>query len=423
MEQQRTEFRKNVLASFGVEGELANELLEYNQNHFEQAAIDLSSFPWPDEMFVAAWRQYAQETEETGSIVPLAKYLVQLRFPIQEGMSASEEYLAATRRGLTAEVMKQAVGFVWQAPENCEITIHATAAGHIPVITAGHRQDFISLVQALTRRNEPQPVPGSMGACMISGYCNWHRIALLRDSFLASASDCSSWTEEFQRIKAQKEMYQDRFIILSSGPYSAVPAAALGLNEQEWLRLSVIIRREHECTHYFTRHVYSSMRNSLLDELIADYMGITAAVGRFRADWLLWFFGLESFPSYREGGRLQNYRGSPSLSNEAFRMLQKLVVAAAANLETFDRVYIPEFRHASLRPVLMKILTQLTIEEIASIEAEKILQNSFFAALSTLNNKTNAWNLNSWEAVRPEFDLQKPAMAAAEVAAKGLTRH
>ena len=144
----------------------------------------------------------------------------------------------------------------------------------------------------------------------------------MRDGFRQSANAQQSWPEEFQRIKAQKELYQDRFIILSTGPYSNVHAGEIGLDPEDWLKLSLVIRREHECAHYFTRRVFSSMRNSLLDEIIADYCGITAAVGRFRADWLLRFFGLESFPHYREGGRLQNYRGTPALSDPAFVVLQ-----------------------------------------------------------------------------------------------------
>ncbi len=74
------------------------------------------------------------------------------------------------------------------------------------------------------------------------------------------------------------------------------------------------------------------MRNNLLDELIADYMGITAAAGRYRSDWFLRFMGLESFPAYREGGRLQNYRGRPPLSEGAFAVLRVLVRDIAENL-------------------------------------------------------------------------------------------
>ena len=95
-----------------------------------------------------------------------------------------------------------------------------------------------------------------------------------------------------------------------------------------------------------TSHAASltSMRNNLLDELIADYRGIVASSGCYRADWFLRFLGLESFPHYREGGRLQNYRGQPTLSDGAFKILQALVKAAAENLQHFDAEYASELK-------------------------------------------------------------------------------
>lgn len=82
----------------------------------------------------------------------------------------------------------------------------------------------------------------------------------------------------------RNERLQIRFIILSDGFYSAVQASELGLSSEEWKEASLIIRREHEYAHYFTRRVFSSMRNNMLDELIADYMGITQAMGTYRAE-------------------------------------------------------------------------------------------------------------------------------------------
>ncbi|HEY6349437.1 MAG TPA: hypothetical protein VI636_08525 [Candidatus Angelobacter sp.] len=393
--EQRLAIRADVLASLGAGTEVAEEVLRYNENHFDHAAIAGSRFPLDDESFVATWRQYARETEETGDITPLAKYLVQLQFPIEARMSETANYIAATRRGLKMEGMKLGLGLPLREPRRCRLGIHPTAAGSMPLLLTGNREDFVSLVQAFTHRNEPHPVPDSMGACMVAGYNNWHRIAVLRDHFQVSRSANASWAEEFQRIKAQKELYQDRFIILSTGPYSAVRASALGLGHQEWLELSAVIRREHECTHYFTQRLFSSMRNSLLDELIADYMGISVATGRFRADWLLRFFGLESFPKYREDGRLQNYRGAPPLSGHAFALLQKLVVAAATNLEDFDRCHVPEFQHSRLGPALLKTLTRLTVEELACNKTQEMLGDSFAEAVKGMSGSDLADGLKA----------------------------
>jgi hypothetical protein len=148
----------------------------------------------------------------------------------------------------------------------------------------------------------------------------------------------------------------------------------MGLPDAQWRRLSLVIRREHECTHYFTRRVFSSMKNRLLDEIIADYMGITAAAGRFRADWFLRFLGLENFPDYRRGGRLENYRGDPSLSGGGFSTLQVLVIKAAVNLERFDTTHCKIMQTLQGRAVALMALTYLTLEELASDEAMKFLE-------------------------------------------------
>ena len=297
--QERRTFRMQVLVNLGADRTQLEELLSYNQNFFQPN--DNVRYPLADEPFVEVWENYACEVAQAANIAVLSKYLVQLRFPICAGMSENADYLAATRRGVNSDNLEAATGLLLQRPERCQLVLHSSPAGRIPLLIAEARKDFVHLVQALAKRNEPISIPDSMGASMVAGYNNWHRIQLLRSAFEAS-NHSSSWDVEFQRIKEQKSCYQDRFIILSSGPYSGVPAADLGLQPDEWRRISLAIRREHECAHYFTRRVFGSMRNNLIDELIADYWAISTTLGHFRADWFLRFFGLEAFPRYREGG-------------------------------------------------------------------------------------------------------------------------
>ena len=151
---------------------------------------------------------------------------------------------------------------------------------------------------------------------MVSGYNNWGRI---RRAAPAGRGLRAASRRTASCIRTASSCSRD-------GPYSAVPAADLGLDEAAWKEMSLVIRREHECTHYFTRRLFGSMRNNLLDELIADYAGITAALGHFRADWCLRFLT----------ARLEIYRGKPPLSDGAFRVLPALLEAAAENLERFE---------------------------------------------------------------------------------------
>lgn len=380
--------RARILTEFGANARETEELLAYNRNVFEGDNFKASlQFPLPSEPHIAVWQEYVTEAETRGTFATLKDALIQLRFPIETGISQSEAYLAATRKG----IIPNETGLL-QQPQ-IQLTIHHSLAGAIPVLLTKNREDFVTLVRAITKRNEPVAIPDSMGACMVAGYNNWDRIRRYRQQWLAARQqetenrqqgqegyefdlkDSSelAWSAEFKRLIARKELYQDRFIILSDGFYSNVKPEELGLTADEWRSVSLTIRLEHECTHYFTRRVFNSMRNNLLDELIADYRGIVAATGEYKADWFLRFLGLESFPYYREGGRLQNYRGQPPLSDGAFKILQRLVKVAAENLEDFDRNYGYQLRTRD-NPIMLMALTCLTIEELASSQAGDRLQ-------------------------------------------------
>ena len=386
--------RAKILAEFGANAAETEELLEYNQNVFQTytgGANTSFQFPLPSEPHIAVWQEYVERAKTDGAWSTLQNALIQLKFPIQAGISQTETYRAATRKEIEPNVTIDSL----QQPEALQLTIHQSLAGEIPVLLTTNRDDFVYLVRAITKRNEPVAIPDSMGACMVAGYNNWDRIRRYRQQWSINNSDTElAWSAEFKRLTARKELYQDRFIILSDGFYSNVQPQELGLTETEWRHLSLTIRLEHECTHYFTRRVFNSMRNNLLDEFIADYRGIVAARGSYKADWFLHFMGLESFPYYREGGRLQNYRGQ--LSDGAFKTLQKLVKSAAENLEECDRalkddaklvlkdtaLHKASRRHRTYAQQLSKgeglfapttdrtrmlmALTSLTIEELAS---------------------------------------------------------
>lgn len=356
--------RRAVLAALGVRGDAADELLRYDESPFA-AGEAVPDLPLADEPFVEAWERYAALAAERGAFPALREALVQLRFPVRAGMSETAEYRAATRAGAPPP---EGEGVRLEAPGALRLFLHPTAAGRIPVLLAATRADFVTLVRALVRRNEPAEIPPSMGACMVAGYNNWERMARVRRAWEAGAlpvEGAAGWPAAFAVLRGRRELYQDRFVVLSPGPYSGVAPGEMGMGEDEWNAASVRIRLEHECAHYVTRRVLGSMRNNLLDELIADYVGIASAAGSFRAGWFLRFMGLEG-PGYRAGGRLQNYRGDPPLSDAAFAGLQALVRRAAARLEAAD-AGLPGLCSTPLgRARAILALAPLTLEEIAA---------------------------------------------------------
>jgi hypothetical protein len=342
-----------------MDEEIQDELARYLENPFDLGALGPGTeLPLPDEPFVATWERWAEEARQRGAFAVLSDNLPQLRFPIRDRISATDDYRAATLRGVPPEELPGATGLELERPGLIELAIHPSPAGRIPVLLVRGRAEFVALVRALGRRNEPSPVPDSQGALMVGGFNNWARIRELR----SRGQEVTGTTP--------KELYQDRFILLSDGPYSAVPAVELGLADDEWKEISLAIRRDHECAHYFTRRLFGSMRNHAHDELIADWAGLVAATGRFRADWFLCFLGLEDPSRYRPGGRLDIYRGD--LSDAAFAALHEVIRSAALNLESFDA----PLETLEDRARMLTALASLRLDELASHEGGALLQKA-----------------------------------------------
>ncbi len=320
--------------------------------------------PPPPEPHVEVWREYAADAAQMGAWEALRRRLPQLRFPVRAGISQTEAYRAATRRG--EDVTDGGDGLEIHFPDRLRIWIHDSLAGPIPVLCAADREDFVLLVQALSGRNEPVPVPDSMGACLVSGFNNWDRIRRLLER-----RPPEERAEELARIVPHKTLYQDRFLILSEGPYSGVAAAEMGLPPEEWLRLSLLIRlRTSNAAHYLSLRLFGRVYDRPVDELIADYVGVAAAAGRYRFDWALRFLGLEDSGKYREGGRLENYVGRPPPSGAAFQTLQGLMRAAAVNLERLDSLYFSGPRQGGDRMLLAPELFPATLEQLAAGQAD-----------------------------------------------------
>ena len=305
--------------------DLLVELSGYTENSFHPKETPFKLKKLADEPQVATWKKYIEESKDQGIYQVLKKYLVQFQFPIQKNISQTEDYRSATLKGSSITFMQDATGLILTEPDKLKLFLHPSLAGKIPVIIANNRFDFQAIVQALTYRNEPKPMPPSMGAAMIQGLNNWDR---LRKAIQGSSQ---------KTVLANKSLYQDRIIVLSRIPYSNVSAEEMNLEEEDWLDKSLSIRLEHECAHYFTLRHFGKMSNNMHDEIIADYMGICSVLPQFSAKWFLQFIGLGDYPTFMESGRMKNYLGNPPISDSAFKVLQTIVKQAADNIEKFDK--------------------------------------------------------------------------------------
>ena len=350
------------------------EILNYAENKFVYPSEE---FTTNNSAQIATYQQYVTEAESTGVINVLKKKLVQLQFPVQKGISQTEQYKSATLRG---KVNYSESNLNLLEPEAIKLDVYdSKLIGKVPVIVVPNDLDFATIVCALSNRNEPKPIPQSMGATFIKGLNNWDRINTLRRGFLEN-NPSDQWTLFFRNnILPNRGLYQDQLIFLSTKPYSNVGHEVMGLDEYAWRSHSFKIRLAHECAHLFTLKYFGAISNNLHDELIADYAGITSVLGTFRSSWMMHFMGLENFPNYREGGRFQNYIGE--LSAATFSVLQLLFKRAVDNISKFDQT-ISELPHNDDYMSRVKSLCLCDLITMAMEDGEQSLMDVYESQLT-----------------------------------------
>lgn len=178
-------------------------------------------------------------------------------------------------------------------PEQVRIEIYQSFAGEIPIIYADDARDFEQLVTNIVYKGIRPENISKTGASFVSG----------------------------------KTV---RFIILSAKPYSNVTAEELGLDGKTWAEKSMLIRRSHECTHFFTKQTYGISNNILHDELMADFIGLYDTFGFYKAEWFLKFMGIIK----GNGERMIVY--TKDLSPKVRNVMITLISQAAYQLEKWS---------------------------------------------------------------------------------------
>lgn len=354
--------------------QVSDELRGYLQNKF--CVKETHKQPvFPNELYIDSWEEYAVNYREGEAFQLLRKCYPQLNFPIEEGINKTQHYIDAVLKG-QCQYSDDTDLSPFKKPEHVRFTLHNSIVGKVPVLFVTDDQDFVKLVQYLLHKNNPVPVPLSMGALLVNGINNWDRIHSLKNKWLRTNS-AETWNHEFStNILPNPGLYKDKLIILSTKPYSNVPAHRLGLTEEEWAAYSLSIRLEHECTHLFTLNQYGCASNNLHDELIADYIGISKTTGTYNKEWMLAFMGLEEYPSYRKGARLENYLVNTNLTTESFSQLISVIKSAVESIACFDAA-LGIIQSAHDQVCRMDALCTIDLADIASVNGSDLLRRKY----------------------------------------------
>ena len=315
---------------FGFSGMLK----EYLFNKFNSGEKH-SFLNFSEESDIQFWDELSKKNDGTSILDALKKCYPQLNFPIEKEIEKTELYKDFVLRGKT-DFTNLTSSLELSDLKSIKLEINESIGGKIPTLTISNQEDFVKIIQALLHKNNPVEIPSSMGAALINGINNWERLNTIKNNWLAN-NPFGNWNTEFSSIILNKSLYKDKLIVLSTKPYSNVSASQLGLSDDLWISYSISIRKEHEFTHLYTLKRYGLASNNLHDELIADYIGIIKAIGYYDKTWMLNFMGLEEYPQYRRGARLENYVKENRLSAEDFKQLIRIVKNAIETIAVFDK--------------------------------------------------------------------------------------
>lgn len=353
--------------------DLSEELKTYLSNNFRSKKT-VKRFE--NEIGIEYWEDFARKNTDDKSVFDeLKKCYPQLNFPIEPEIDKKEAYKDLVLRGKTGNIN---LPFFLKLNDykNITLRISESIAGKIPIITLPDKEDFITILQCLLYKNNPRDVPHSMGAVLINGINNWQKIAVLKSDWLTVNPE-GNWSQEFyMNVLPNPSLYQDKLIIISTKPYSNVSAQQLGLDESLWLSYSILIREEHECTHLYTLKKFGTASNNLHDELIADYIGIVKTIGKYNKSWMLMFMGLENYPEYRQGARLENYIADNTLPKEDFEQLIKIVKTAIENIAVFHE-YQGNLQSNIDQMCRIDALCETSLEELSSTNGASLLIENY----------------------------------------------
>ena len=310
-----------------------------------------TTIPAPAQAHIDWWRRGPASRDATA--VDLVTDIAQFRIDVAEGASDSSRYRRLIRETQVPGPDDVATEPVFIDPDGVETDIHEHAAGPLPVVACRERIDFERCFRTLAGRCEPIDVPKAVHALYLAGLPNPARTREIQEAWLASGGLDPDWPAEARaRRTADPTTFHDQLILVHDAPYAglAAPEVDSSYSERDWLERSRILRLEHEFTHHTTHRLLGSYRLHVLDELYADFMGFTKAMGRFDARVFLAGLGIRN-DEVANDGRLWTY--VRDLDRSGIGELVDITARCAANLEAIAPGFITDERTRLRRLLLL----------------------------------------------------------------------
>jgi hypothetical protein len=319
------------------------QTLEEYCRRFKDADARWPDLPVPADGRERWWERWLAERDPNACWEDLRQHLPQLLLQPGVDVHSGDAYQRLVMRGEPAQTEDLELAPVLHDPSGTTISIAQHPTGAVPVLTFRNHEDFVLAVRCLAHRCEAVPIQPTVHAQAISGLIHW---GLIRE--LGVQTRC-------------------QILLLHRAPYASLSVETIQgePSMERWLDLSQAWRLEHELTHIACRRLVGEMRINLYDEIVADAMGMTAALRHFDADLFRRGLGLsiEGVPDAQARAHVYVSTLEPNQHHQAFQ----LTLQRAGELETLlNEQRWPAHSMALLRRLVRGQLSQPFTEAAVS---------------------------------------------------------
>lgn len=205
------------------------------------------------------------------------------------------------KAALKGDVPKGANLDHFEGTKSDSLSVVDTPAGPVEVLFLKLRHDFECFLCCTVHRGELVPIAPSIGASTIEGLPDWAKIRGEAARATIAGEDVSAALSDF--IAAKR--HATTLVLVSWGPYSALPFLETPYTSDEWLDISLDIRTFHELAHVVCRRILPELRSAVYDEICADFNGLLRATGSYDDTLAAKILGV--CEQGYTGGRLEEY--------------------------------------------------------------------------------------------------------------------
>ncbi len=265
--------------------------------------------PLPEQATDCWWRQWFDKVPETERFNKLRFVLPQLYIKPHNGARSSDIYKRLVLRGDPITPQDQNMRLYLNDENGLKFSLVDHSCGVLPVLSFNNLEDFVSVLCCLANRCEPFEIKSSVHSHAIGGLIHW---GLIKDIDRSARA---------------------QLLLLHNAPYSSLPSKLIPghPSDYEWLDLSHTWRLNHEIAHIYCRQLVGEMRINLLDELLADYIGMRASLGIFSADLFRLGLGLSTEAQLSNDSRACTYISELNSTDQ--KLACKAVIARSIELE------------------------------------------------------------------------------------------